>query len=727
MKKKPLFTLSLLALSCALPVTAKTPAGEMNAALIQAACQTNVEGVETAIKNGADVNACNPQTGRTALSEAILSNRSFLYHTVKLLLEKGADPRIADANGHTPLDHALANRGERYAGIFFLLALHQMPVPPEVLKEELELAANDGQAEWTRLALQAGGDPNSTVREGVWIGEPLLISAGRGYECHYEGDPAATVKVLLAYGANPNARTQKGVPMMMDSRLADRDKILPMLLAAGADPNSTDKDGRTSLMVSQKEQDVQALLAHGAKIDARDHQGRTALMYPHEGGAVRALLHAGADPQATDAAGESALIHLCRATSTQGHSSSEGDGIAALIQAGANPNTCDQQGVPALRVAILHGNSPAALALIQAGADLSTCGDDLMAAAIANASLDVVEALINRGANLTPNERQAMTGKALSRYSIRDIRRMFDMGFTKEDIPTDKLAPLAWKNEQRARALLSLLFSHGVNPNIVSPHPRGGKLLPLTNLRLLAVAGAEMNGLDAHGHTALDTTFIELRSELEKESPNMRQLMHLVEYANQLRSLGVWQRSEIYPKRKFVNTFPPAYCPDTCLHLKLQDDLANSLYPYCSPAQGLKALESGADPNDLQHGVPLLYLAASHSRTDTGDALVPAMLAQGAYPNARTRNGRTPLHATSSNSLRTHALLDAGANPNAADLQGITPLMLTESPAVARLLLEYGADATAKDARGHNALHYALERKASEELLQILRNAGASE
>lgn len=88
-------------------------------ALIPAADRGHAEYVREILKTGIDVNHVN-NLGWTALLEAVLLGDGGPRHTeiVRLLLTAGADPRIADRDGVTPLEHA---RKRGYAPMVRLL------------------------------------------------------------------------------------------------------------------------------------------------------------------------------------------------------------------------------------------------------------------------------------------------------------------------------------------------------------------------------------------------------------------------------------------------------------------------------------------------------------------------------------------------------------------------------------------------------------------------------
>lgn len=91
---------------------------------------------------------------------------------------------------------------------------------------------------------------------------------------------------------------------------------------------------------------------------------------------------------------------------------------------------------------------------------------------------------------------------------------------------------------------------------------------------------------------------------------------------------------------------------------------------------------------------------------------VQTLLAQGAQPNTRDRNGRTPLMeaASASSASVTQVLLNAGADPNLADNSGWTPLfwaVFAERTSTVKLLVSKGVYVNAKDIEGRTALFWA--------------------
>lgn len=198
------------------------------------------------VAHGADVNARSRQ-GRTPLMIAAACDGC--SGVVKLLLEKGADPKAKDGGGSTAL----------------------------------ELAASAGDPESVRLLLAAGADARNASKSGF---TPLLAAV--------QNCDLASMRMLLAKGADPNAAVTDagtvkfgkiqliGMTPMLDSTAYCKDDVVQALVDAHGDVSAHDIRGMTPLMlaVASETQDARIVrvLAHaGAVVNAKDTNGETVL------------------------------------------------------------------------------------------------------------------------------------------------------------------------------------------------------------------------------------------------------------------------------------------------------------------------------------------------------------------------------------------------------------------------------------------------------------------
>jgi ankyrin repeat protein len=228
---------------------------------------------------GAALNRADPD-GTTALELAILNGH---YDTAGLLAEKGADPNLADTAGMAALYAAvdMSTLGEIYGR------------PPR--KSTDRLSALD----LIEILLAHGADPNAALKSATLFRAhtPGEGSLGEGttplMRAAKNGDIAA-MRLLLAKGADP-ARTQKNgtTALMLAAGVgrgqgvfakdyATEEELLrgvELLVERGVDVNAANDGGQTALHIAAQASDriVEFLVKHGASLDAKDKQDRTPL------------------------------------------------------------------------------------------------------------------------------------------------------------------------------------------------------------------------------------------------------------------------------------------------------------------------------------------------------------------------------------------------------------------------------------------------------------------
>jgi len=139
-------------------------------------------------------------------------------------------------------------------------------------------------------------------------------------------------------------------------------------------------------------------------------------------------------------------------------------------------------------------------------------------------------------------------------------------------------------------------------------------------------------------------------------------------------------------------------------------------------------LDRRLDPNarDRDGNTPLHWLLAY---PDADDDLLELLLDAGALLDAQNYRGETPLFLAAARDLpnRLEFLLDNGADPSLADIDGATPLHHAAAHghlAAVELLLRFGAHLNAADHEGDTPLHWSV-RECRDDVVRALLTAGA--
>jgi len=433
------------------------------------------------------------------------------------------------------------------------------------------------------------------------------------------------------------------------------------LLAAGADPNVKDLDGKTPLHYAAERcraDLAELLLKHGADPNAKNVRGETPLhraVRERCGAVVELLLRHGADPNARDADGETPL-----------HKADRVELAELLLRHGADPNARDKEGWTPLHRA---GRIELAELLLRYGADLNArtdAGVKLLRSAAISGNVKLAEILLSRGVD--PNARAAD-------------------GTTPLHIATGMLRIYS-QEEVCYPDFVKLLLSYGADLNIRDEDGRtplyyAARSSCVEVVRILLAAGAVPDA-EAAAEAAERCRF-----DVLDLFPDISAAVEIL-----LRSCG--DRGMEYLCRRGV------------------------LYPLlCAAAADDAAaveefLKRGVDPGVRDPlGRTALHITAELCRTNAAKTL----LAHGADPNARDAEGNTPLHRAVAVGCVEVAelLLNYGADPNIRDKDGYTSLLnlasdSRESVDLAAVLLARGADPNVVDYHGRTPLFHAAER-----------------
>jgi uncharacterized protein len=328
----------------------------------------------------------------------------------------------------------------------------------------------------------------ATLLAGV-LGVPLFAGAALAADtgkislanAAKQGDREA-VRSLLNGAAKKDIAGAEGTAALIAAATRNDVEMVDLLLAAGADPKAANEYSATPLYAAAGNADPAValkLLKAGADPNVALFSGETPVMRAaRQGGVatVRALLEAGADPSAKEKnGGQTALMWAI----SENHSAV----TAELVKHKADVNARSRTGFTALMFAA-RGDLESARILLDAGAKPNESIPDWGGTALIIASTmgqtDIVEALVNKGAD--PNQRDKNSFTALH-SAVRDSDYGEDMA-------------------QRAHAVatVKVLLAHGADVNArlnqEKPTVKGLDELELQGATPLALA-AEVNNLDA--------------------------------------------------------------------------------------------------------------------------------------------------------------------------------------------------------------------------------------
>ena len=246
-------------------------------AFLFTAREGDIESAKVMLDSGVDINQTDID-GTNALVVSIMNKK---YTFAKFLLDRGANPNLADVKGRAALYAAVDIRNEDYSAL--PNRKEDDPTPSlELVKALLAHGANPNMALIRNLPGRSGMDSGDTsLGEGT---TPLMRAA-------LSGD-AAVMRALLAKGADPKLTIKDGTTaLMFAAGVGYRDKFtrgteadaleaLKVAVEAGLDISQTSTRGETALHGAAgrgADSIVQFLVDHGAKLDTKTKQGLTAL------------------------------------------------------------------------------------------------------------------------------------------------------------------------------------------------------------------------------------------------------------------------------------------------------------------------------------------------------------------------------------------------------------------------------------------------------------------
>jgi len=248
-------------------------------ALHFAAREGDVETGRVMLDAGVDVNILDADN----TSPLVVSTLNKRYSFAKFLLERGADPNLADVRGRAALYAALDLRNEDYSALPSRKEDDALP-SFDLIQALLERGANPNAQLTKNLPGRSGMDSGDTTLDS---GATPLMRAARA------GDHAA-MRMLLQHGADPKLTTKEGNTALLfaagvgyrdkNTRGSEADALegLKLLAGLGIDLNQQNDKGETALhgAAGRGADSISEYLAtKGAQLDAKTKTGLTPLDY----------------------------------------------------------------------------------------------------------------------------------------------------------------------------------------------------------------------------------------------------------------------------------------------------------------------------------------------------------------------------------------------------------------------------------------------------------------
>jgi ankyrin repeat protein len=660
------------------------------------------------IARGVDIN--HAHLGLTPMLTATRDSWHGRPEAVMMLLANGADTRIADSEGFTPLHHAARSSDPAVAALLLDAGASHAALTNEGFNA-LGIACIANNWRLAKFLMERGSKSEPAD------GQSALIAATMGE------DDTAGVQLLLRHKARVDARgSQQNTALLQACALGNTD-IIGVLLDAGADRNARNEKQNTPLLEVASQGSVEALvrlLQAKPDLHAVNLEGRNALHLACANNAspdfIRQLLQSGIVRDHMDSNGQRALdIAIAKenwpivALLDPSHElpSSLTDNLFEEHQLQPSPRQLIREALQQNSEADVsrylkacNAASLSSMLLEFAGdADVSRMEILLQNGARADAALEDGDSaffhLLDRAGHAQPalmyllDRGTSPSGLGgLSRYlavclkneyvtrsyenfALQLLERGADaFGHNpKHDAPLLQSIHLGW------RRLGEALLQSGVNPN--QRDARGFTALHLAanlgrenSIKQLLVFGADIAARTADGQSALGIAL----------AAGQQDLSAWLEWRG-------WQP----PGRKLLAMDLPAAA-------MAGDATAVT-----------RLIELGLSINALDAQACTALLRAAGGGHET---IVRYLLNNGADHRVAARTGATALSAAIS--MR-HAnvvdmLLRNGANPEQSLPGGVTPLMLASAlglPDIISHLLSRGAEINACDAQGFNALHCA--------------------
>ena len=688
-------------------------------------CQPcSIQTVHAIIDHGAFVNAVNNK-GQTALWLACYNGQE---EFAKILLDTGADPNIADKYGDSCLHAAMHGRCNRETIKQILDHGAHVNVINKDETTPLLLACSTAQTESVSLLLKAKADPNIADADG-----DACLHVATASDCLKEILPE-----IIDYGADLNSTNKRGrTALLLSCFYSQRDSV-KALLREGADPAIGDEEGFSCIDAAVdgrcSKDTLQALFDHGAPLNGKRKDGTNALLRACKTGqseSVMFLLEAGADVNIAKPDG-----NTCLHEAVYGHCS--GKTLQKLTHKGVDINAVNNNSETVLMLSCYAAQEEFVKVLLKNGADCNICDADkytsLHAAVHGCCTIEILQEIIDHHAHLNAQGINGETALLLAcSYRQQDSAKiLLEAGSNPNIADNDGITSLQAAVDGRCRkTTLQVLIEYGADIDAKRSDGENSLLRACRtgqseSVKFLLEAGADVNNPQPNGNTILHAavdggcskealqTIIQNGVNVNDVNNSNETALILACYRAQEELVKVLLEERADPNISAANS-----C--TSLHGAVRGHCT------CETLQEIIAHKVYLDGQNID-GKTALWLACSYMQQDS----VKILLEAGSNPNIASADGNTSLHAAISGGSSRGiilALIHHAVNVNATNMSNETALVLAAKNGYAEamnVLLRSCADPNIADVDRDTCLHKAVRQNCGKELLQTILDYGAN-